>query len=200
MSSTPDPFDLQCVVTVAETLSFTEAAKRLNTTQPAVTTRINKVERNHGYRLFERSKGMVKAITPEGFIFVEEAKQVLEHLHRLIARSDAAHRAFTETLSISRSHHADLQLLSIVVAAQAIEGNHISIQTPCNSDEEAIAMLLSGKADAALVSWPVSDTQVTALHLIHDPLVAVVPENHALRDHTEIHVVDLRNEQIIGSK
>jgi len=200
MSSTPDPLDLQCVVTLAETLSFTETAKRLNMTQPGVTAHINKIERTQGYKLFERKKGSVHALTPEGFIFVEEAKQVLDRLHRLVARSNAAHRAFSETLSISRSHHTDLQLLSIVVAAQAIESSHISIKPPCASDEEAIAMLLSGEADAALVSWPVDEGEVTALHLIHDPLVAVVPENHILRNRKEVHIVDLRNEQIIGSK
>jgi DNA-binding transcriptional LysR family regulator len=192
--------DLQCVVTLAETLNFTETANRLNTTQPAITIRINKVERNHGYKLFERSKGLVKAITPEGFIFVEEAKQILVSLHRLITRSDAAHRAFLETLSIIRSHHADLQLLSIVVAAQAIAGTRISIQPPCNSDEETLAMLLHGKADVALVAWPVTESQVTVLHLTHDTLLAVLPEGHALRNRSEIHIADLRGEQIIGSK
>ncbi len=200
MLSTPDPLDLQCVVTLAETLNVTETAKRLNMTQPGVSAHINKVERRLGYKLFERKKGTVHALTPEGFIFVEEAKQILDHLHRLVTRSDAAHRAFSETLAISRSHHADLQLLSIVVAAQAIEGSHISIKPPCASDDEAIAMLLNGEADAALVSWPVDEGEVTALHLIHDPLVAVVPENHALRNRKEVHIVDLRNEQIIGSK
>jgi DNA-binding transcriptional LysR family regulator len=200
MLSNPGPLDLQCVVTLAETLSFTETAKRLHMTQPGVTARINRIEKDHGYRLFERTKGMVKAITPEGFIFVEEARQVLEHLDRLVTRTDAAHRAFSETLSISRSHHADLQLLSIVVAAQSMEGRHISIQPPCSSDEEAIAMLLSGKADVALVAWPANESQITAIHLIHDPLVAVLPENHVLRDRSEIRIVDLRNEQIIGSK
>ncbi|MBB6147340.1 DNA-binding transcriptional LysR family regulator [Silvibacterium bohemicum] len=200
MPSSPDPLDLQCAVTLAETLSFTDTANRLHMTQPGVTARINRVEKNLGYKLFERRKGMVKAITPEGFIFVEEAKLVLEQLNRLVLRAEAAHRAVSETLSISRSHHTDLQLLSIVVAAQAIEGSHISIEAPCNSDEEAIDALLTGKADVALVSWPINENQIAALHLVHDPLVAVLPENHMLRDRTEIHVVDLRNEQIIGSK
>jgi Bacterial regulatory helix-turn-helix protein, lysR family len=50
MSSTPDPLDLQCVVTLAETLSFTETAKRLHMTQPGITARINRVEKNHGYK------------------------------------------------------------------------------------------------------------------------------------------------------
>jgi DNA-binding transcriptional LysR family regulator len=192
--------DLQCVITVADTLNFTETANRLHMTQPGVTARINKVEKTHGYKLFDRRKGVVKAITPEGFIFVEEARQVLERIHRLITRSDEAHRAFSETLSISRSHHTDLQILSIVVAAQAIESTHISLQPPCDSEEEAIAMLLNGKADVALVAWPITEPHIAVLHLTHDTLLAVLPENHVLRDRTEIHLVNLRNQQIIGSK
>jgi LysR family hydrogen peroxide-inducible transcriptional activator len=192
--------DLQCAVALAETLNFTETALRLHMTQPGVTARINKVEMEHGFKLFDRSKGMVRAITPEGFIFVEEAKQVLEDMHRLIIRSDAAHRAFSERLSISRSHHVDLQLLSIVIAAQAIEGMGISFQPLCNSDEEAIAMVLKGKADVALVAWPVTEPYVAPLRLTHDTLLAVLPENHVLRGRAEIHIADLRNQQIIGSK
>ncbi len=195
-----DVLDLQCIVVLAETLNFTETARRLHMTQPGVTARINKVEKNHDYRLFDRSKGVVRAITPVGFVFVEEAKQILENLHRLIARSDAAHRAFSERLSVSRSHHVDLQLLSIVVAAQAVEGMRISFRSPCNSDEEAIAMLLNGKADVALVAWPITEPYVTSFHLTRDTLLAVLPENHPLRDRAEVHLADLRNEQVIGSK
>jgi DNA-binding transcriptional LysR family regulator len=73
--------DLQCMVMVAETLNFTVAAKRLYMTQPGVTARVSKVEKNLEYKLFDRSKGVVKAITPEGFILVEEAKRMLEDLH-----------------------------------------------------------------------------------------------------------------------
>ncbi len=200
MPSLPDPLDLQCVVILAETLSFTETAKRLHMTQPGVTARINRVEANHGYKLFDRNKGVVRAITPEGFVFVEEARRVLDDLLRLTTQADAAHRAFSETISISRSHHADLQLLSILVSAQAIENARISFLPPCKSDEEAIAMLLNGDADIALVAWPVNEPHVTALHLTHDTLLAVLPENHALRERKEIHIADLRNEQLIGSK
>ncbi len=192
--------DLQCVVVLAETLNFTETARHLHMTQPGVTAHINRVEKNQGYRLFDRSKGVVRSITPEGFIFVEEAKRVIEDLQRLITRSDAAHRSFSERLSVSRPHHVDLQLLSIVVAADAIEGMHISFLPPCNSDEEAIAMLLNGKADVALVAWPITEPCVAPLRLTHDTLLAVLPENHVLREHVVIHIADLRNEQIIGSK
>jgi DNA-binding transcriptional LysR family regulator len=195
-----DVLDLQCVVTLAETLSFTETAKRLHMTQPGVTAHINKVEKGRGYRLFDRSKGVVRAITPEGFVFVEEAKRVLEYLERMIIRSDEAHRAFSEMLSISRPHHVDLRLLSIVAVAQAFERMRISFVPACNSDEEAIAMLMNGKADVALVSWPVTAPYLGSLHLTHDKLLAVLPENHALRGRTEIHLADICHEQIIGSK
>jgi LysR family hydrogen peroxide-inducible transcriptional activator len=179
-----DVRDLQCVVMLAESLNFTETAKRLHMTHPGLTARINKVENNHGSKLFDRSKGVVRAIAPVGFVFVEEAKQILENLHRLIIRSDAAHRAFSERLLVSRSHHVDLQLLAIVVAAQAIEGRHVSFRPPGDSDEEAIVMLLNGKADVALVAWPVSEPCVASLHLTRHALLAVLPENHPLRDRT----------------
>ncbi len=195
-----DVLDLQCVVTLAETLNFTETAKRLHMTQPGVTARINKVEKYRGYRLFDRNKGIVRGITPEGFVFVEEAKRVLEDLQRLITRSDEAHRAFSERLAVSRPHHVDLRLLSIVAAAQAIERMGISFLPACNSDEEAIAMLMNGKADVALVALPITDPYVAPLHLTHDALLAVLPENHVLRDRVEIRLADLRHEQIIGSK
>jgi DNA-binding transcriptional LysR family regulator len=195
-----DVLDLQCVVMLAETLNFTKTAQRLHMTQPGLTARINKVERYRGYKLFDRSKGVVRSITPEGFVFVEEARRVLDDLQRMITRSDEAHRAFSERLSVSRPRHVDLQLLSIVVAAQAVEGMRISFQQPCDSDEEAIAMLLNGKADVALVAWPVTESYVAPLHLTHDTLLAVLPENHMLRDRAEIHIADLRHEQIIASK
>jgi len=195
-----DVFDLRCVVVLAETLNFTATAQRLHMTQPGLTARINKVEKYRGYKLFDRSKGVVRSTTPEGFVFVEEARRVLEDLQRLIVRSDEAHRAFSERLSVSRPRHVDLQLLSIVVAAQAVEGMRISFQQPCDSDEEAIAMLLNGKADVALVAWPVTESYVAPLHLTHDTLLAVLPENHVLRGRTEIHLADLCHEQIIGSK
>jgi DNA-binding transcriptional LysR family regulator len=195
-----DVFDLECVVMLAETLNFMETARRLHMTQPGLTARINKVEKYRGYKLFDRSKGVVRSITPEGFVFVEEAKRVLENILRLITRSDEAHRAFSERISVSRPRHVDLQLLSVVVAAQAVEGMRISFQQPCDSDEEAISMLLNGKADVAMVAWPVTEPYVAPLHLTHDTLLAVLPENHVLRDRAEIHIADLRHEQIIGSK
>lgn len=79
-----DVLDLQCVVVLAETLNFTETAKRLHMTQPGITAHINKVEKSRGYRLFDRRKGILRTITPEGFVFVEEAKLVLEDIRRLL--------------------------------------------------------------------------------------------------------------------
>lgn len=75
-----DVLDLQCVVVLAETLNFTATAQRLHMTQPGLTARINKVEKYPGYKLFDRSKGVVRSTTPEGFVFVEEARRVLEDI------------------------------------------------------------------------------------------------------------------------
>ena len=69
-------FQLTCFLTVAETLSFAKAAKLLNVTQPAVTHQIHSLEEELNAQLFKRTTRSV-AITQEGLIFLNDAKNVL---------------------------------------------------------------------------------------------------------------------------
>ncbi len=65
--------------TVMRTGSISEAARSLNRTQPAVTTRIANLETELGFTLFERRGGRLVP-TPEAHYFLEEAEVVLERL------------------------------------------------------------------------------------------------------------------------
>jgi hypothetical protein len=54
------------------------------------------------------------------------------------------------------------------------------IQPPCNSDKEALAMLLNGKIDAVLVACPVSEEHITDLCPTRDSMMVVLPQGHRL--------------------
>jgi DNA-binding transcriptional LysR family regulator len=60
MNSAIESFRLTVFRTVAEKLSFTQAADVLHLTQPAVTSHIKAVEEELGTRLFERIGGGVR--------------------------------------------------------------------------------------------------------------------------------------------
>jgi DNA-binding transcriptional LysR family regulator len=70
---------LQTFRIVMQTGSISEAARALNRTQPAVTTRIANLETELGFALFERRGGRLVP-TPEAHYFLEEVEIVLERL------------------------------------------------------------------------------------------------------------------------
>lgn len=80
---------LQCFLTVADTLNFSMAAERLNLTQPAITHQIQSLEDELGVRLFNRSSRSVR-LTPEGKQFLYDADHILltaEQAKRNLAQS-----------------------------------------------------------------------------------------------------------------
>jgi len=68
---------LRYFVAVAEALSFTRGAKKLNLAQPSLTRQIKDLEEEIGVRLLDRTKQQVR-LTPEGQSFLVDAKRVLE--------------------------------------------------------------------------------------------------------------------------
>jgi LysR family hydrogen peroxide-inducible transcriptional activator len=71
---------------VAEQKSFTLAAKRLYVSQPSVSQQIATLERELGFRLFERNSKKV-VLTPAGDFFYEAVACELEGLREAIAQA-----------------------------------------------------------------------------------------------------------------
>ena len=67
---------LQCFVTVADTLNFLRASEQLNLSQPAVSQQIRNLEEELGVRLFNRTTRSV-TLTQEGKRFLKDAKNIL---------------------------------------------------------------------------------------------------------------------------
>lgn len=67
---------LQCFVTVSETLNFSTAAKRLHLSQPAVSKNIKQLETELSFELFRRSQHEV-SLTAAGLEFSKQMANVL---------------------------------------------------------------------------------------------------------------------------
>ncbi len=74
-------FQLECFLTVAETLNFAKAAQILNITQPAVTKQIKSLEDELNVRLFKRSTRSVE-LTAEGRLLINDAETIIQTSNR----------------------------------------------------------------------------------------------------------------------
>lgn len=68
---------LECFVTAAEHLSFSKASQVLKITQPAVSHQIQSLEEELDVKLFDRT-GRNVSLTPEGFLFLADARLILK--------------------------------------------------------------------------------------------------------------------------
>lgn len=84
-------------ITVAECLSFTEAAKCLFITQPALSRQISAIETELNIQLFVRSKKALK-LTPGGVILCNKLPDILKNYNEIIDEARSANDGFEGSL------------------------------------------------------------------------------------------------------
>src|SRR5580700_11058831 len=90
---------LRYFVAVAEELSYTRAAQRLNTAQPSLSQQIKHLETEVGVALLDRNKRHV-ALTAGGKVFLADAKEILARVERAAQRAARAQQGKSTELII----------------------------------------------------------------------------------------------------
>jgi len=86
------------VLSVAQTRSFSRAAKQLSITQPALSRSIASLEADLELRLFDRGRGGV-VITPAGKALIKEAEQLVSRARTLEQSAAQWRNGYTESVS-----------------------------------------------------------------------------------------------------
>jgi len=98
----PSVRQLECVVALAEHLSFHRAARAVHISQPALSLQLQQLENVLGARLFERDRRRV-LLTPVGEALVPRARAALLELD-----------GFVETATTLRDPHAGVLRLGVI--------------------------------------------------------------------------------------
>ncbi|MFF8593376.1 LysR substrate-binding domain-containing protein [Streptomyces sp. NPDC015220] len=160
-------------VTVAEELHFGRAAGRLHIVQSAVSQQIQRLERELGAELFDRSPRRVR-LTAAGERLLPEARAVL-------AAADRARAAVAPPAGLRIGTSTGLGAhLDRVLTAFAEHASDVPVELVSLPAAERLARVAAGELDAAFVraAEPVSGVRV--LPLWPDPLVAALPASHPL--------------------
>lgn len=135
---------IQEFLELASCLNFTEAAKRLNLTQPALSKHISSLETELGVKLFDRSHRQVH-LTDVGCVFLQGAHRIVESYSGAV--EDIAAYASSKPLNVLvEANDPDLhRVVSTAVFAMKARGL-IPVAVDYGSDDYG-AQLREGKAD-----------------------------------------------------
>lgn len=172
--------ELQAFSVVAETGSFTEAARTLGLTQPAISKRIASLELALGMPLLDRV-GKRVLLTTAGETLQQEASKVLaaitdaqRALANLAAEPDG-------TLSLATSHHIGLHRLAPVLRRLQQRYPAVRLDIRFEDSEQAAALVSRGAVELAVVTLdPQGFERLHSQPIWHDPLVFMVAPDHPL--------------------
>jgi molybdate transport repressor ModE-like protein len=168
-------FDL--LISVAETGSIGQAARRHGISQPAVSARMRALEATLGVTLLERSPRGAR-LTPAGSLVVDWARPAIDAAHALDAGLAALRAQKESRLSVAASLTVAEYLLPGWLAAFRAQHPATSVRLTSHHSTDTAADVLGGAADVGFVEGPDTPAGLDSLTVAHDRLVLVVGTGH----------------------
>jgi DNA-binding transcriptional LysR family regulator len=185
---------LRYFVTLAEELHFGRAAAREHIVQSALSQQVQRLERELGVRLLERSTHHV-GLTAAGAAFLVEARQITAHVERAarIARSTAGTAPSLRVGIIDASYDSMPQILHEVQARYP----DLVIHQVEASVPEQYQRLLDGRLDVGIGRAALAPPGVASQLFREDPLGVLIPDGHRFTALDGVPVATLAEEPLL---
>jgi len=185
---------LRYFVTLAEELHFGRAAAREHIVQSALSQQVQRLERELGVRLLERSTHHV-SLTAAGAVFLVEARQILAHVDRaaIIARTATGASPTLRVGIIDSSYDSMPQILHEVQARYpGLVIHQVEVGVP-----EQYQQLIDGRLDVGIGRAALAPPQVASYLFRRDPLGVLVSRHHRFAELDAIPVAILAREPLL---
>ncbi len=188
---------LQCFVTLAEIGNIRRAASLLALSQPALSMRLQRLEQQLGYTLFERE--------PRGVRLSERGHRLLPHARRLLelaaetgeAAAQIGRGAF-DRLAIGVTPIAALSIFPRAVRAFSLAHPAVALALTEGLSHELEDAVAQRRLDFAIVHPPSSRDDLVVQEVARERFVAAVPAAHRLAAQASIAVGDLRDVPVLA--
>ncbi len=162
---------IEAFVAVAELLSFRQAAEKLNTTQPNISSRLSALESQLDVKLMQRDSASVQ-LTPIGESLLPNARSVLQSLESFVATAGQEH-LFEGTLRLGVTEMIVHSWLGRFLTAFKDRYANIDVDLIVDLSSSLSSMLSNRSIDLALQSGPFSSEATGNVELGQFPLVWV---------------------------
>lgn len=193
----PGGLDLvRSFLVVAEELNFHRSAQRLNLDQSALTRRIQRLEEQLGFRLFERTTREVR-LTAAGQSFYRDNQHLFAEYDEAVAQARRIAEGKTGRLRVAYMAFAATELMPSAVARFRRLHPHVAVELRYMRTQGQKLALATDEIDLGYLIGPFDHPDYHSLTLAADPLYVVTPRNHPLLRRPVIAPADLAGEELI---
>jgi DNA-binding transcriptional LysR family regulator len=190
-----DVRQLECFIAVAEERHVGRAATRLHMTQPPLTRRITRLERELGAILFRRSPTGVEP-TAAGEVLLERAYRILQLAEHAVERTKLAGVGLGGALMVGYTGPTVLDVVPTLLRAFLDDHPGISLTLEAATKDEQIEAIRDGRMHLGFGARYPGERDMVTREVLRDPLMAALPRDHRLLAREQVELDDLRHEQL----
>jgi LysR family transcriptional regulator, hca operon transcriptional activator len=189
---------LRYFVAVVEEGSLTVAAeRRLHTSQPSLSRQIRDLEYEVGEALLTRSVSGVE-MTPAGRAFLDHARLALAQVDAAVEAARQAMRPAKMQFALGFLTGQEMDWLPAAMSILRTDLCKIDVKVSSQDSLELAEGLLRGRLDLAFLRRETGFAELTYKTVSQEPLVVILPSDHALASAKEIGVQALADQTFIG--
>jgi len=168
--------------------SIQGAATALHKSHTTLIYSVRKLEEQLGIQLVE-NKGRRTTLTEHGTALLRRAGNMLEQARELEELSLQISAGVESEITVAMDHLCDPALLYGPMVAFLQDNSLTSIQVVETSLSRTEAMVISGQADIAIITLPITNYPADAFSITR--MLPVVASNHPLAQRQQLHMDDL---------
>lgn len=195
-----DIHDLRCALVALDTGSFAQAATEVHVTRQALSQTVRRLEDELAVRLFEVADGNRLVTTPEGAVFLAQARPVVEAFDELARAYPSMRTGVVGELSVALATGVVLSLPGGFFSHFTESDPSLVLEYEEGNTESSLELLESGRADVALVgSCPsmLPEAKFERALLVATGLWLAVPCTNALACKERLIPADLEGQRIV---
>ena len=189
---------VKAFVAVADSLSFTKAAQRLNLSQPAVSVKVRALEKHLGVLLFRRLHSHIQ-LTDAGHHSLGICKRILGDVeslqHHFLLAADAGGARVTLFLPVSIGIRMMAPLLERLESTKP-KDVFIDLKA-CSSEEEVVERVVESRSSIGILQNHAVNPQLTSVPWCTHPLSLLVHPGHRLASQAAVSIEEIINEPVL---
>jgi DNA-binding transcriptional LysR family regulator len=185
---------LNALVAVADTGSFSAAARALHTVQSNVSTHVARLERELAAVLVDRATG---SLTEAGLAVAMRARHIQSEIDALVADVASLHDEVSGSVRIGVIGTTARWLVPHLVVAMEQRHPKVHLVVVDATTSSLVPQLVVGRLDLAILHLPIEDPDLTAEPLFDEDPMLVAPLTHPLASRDRVTLADIAEHDML---